>query len=83
MKIWEYNYNGQSIIVKNTVASCELLINGSLADQKKGIMAEAVMVGTLKDGERVTAELRSGLTVSCYVHVGDILQHPIEKNKIN
>ena len=80
MRIWKYDYNGETIVVKNTISNCELVINGSVVDHKNGIMTEAIMIGTLTTGERVTAELRGGMAVSCIVHVDDILQHPVENN---
>ena len=51
---WAYQYGGHTILVKASNSE-ELYINGSLADQKKGISNKIELNGLLDTGEKVTA----------------------------
>lgn len=77
MKSWKYEYNHESIVVENSVSTCKLFINGSLADKRDGLMCEAELFGTLEHGETVKAHLGGLLEVSCSVHVNNMLLHPV------
>ena len=77
MKTWKYQFGDETIIVKNSLSSCELIVNDSLVDKKAGLMYKATMTATLKNGETVRAELGGVLTVHCVLYIDNVLQEPL------
>lgn len=78
MKTWKYTFNNETIEVENSLSSCRLLINGTQADKKEGLMYEAELLGTLSSGEKVKARLGGMLEISCALYINDVKQNPIE-----
>ena len=59
---WTYNYEGNEIIVKDTMNRCELWVNGKMQDVKYGILPSAELHGLLSTGHMFKA------TVSQLLH---------------
>lgn len=77
VKTWKYQYGDETIVVKNSLSSCEMLINDSLVDKKDGLMYKAELTATLKNGEAVRAELGGAITINCTLYIDNILQEPL------
>jgi len=70
-KSWTYNYNNNTITVKNSPSTGELLINGQMVDKKtSALSAQMTLQSKLDSGEIVEAHLGGGFfTVDCNVKV--------------
>ena len=70
---WTYKYGDHTIVVKAGLRE-ELYINNKLADKKTGVL-KVELKGQLDTGEKVTARITGGTSVSCEVFVDDIQLH--------
>ena len=77
-KTWTYNYNGNTIVVKNTTSTGELYINGQLHDKKTAALSSQMSLQSkLDSGEEVLVHLGSGMvSVDCNVKVNGKLIYP-------
>ena len=81
-KTWTYEYDGNTIEVKNGWTT-ELIINGTQQDKFKGlaITDELNLHGKLPNGEEVKATLGGGkLITQCALHISDVLQAAVSES---
>lgn len=69
-EVWKYSYEGNDIEVKNDRAT-QLIINGQVQDQKKGVYFSTVLNGKLPNGEAVSASLGGFFRIECTLLVGE------------
>ena len=72
-KTWLYKYGKNTIVVKNTLLGCELIINEQLQDKKTTSLAtQGTLQGKLESGEEVMVHLGSGLFgVDCNLRINN------------
>lgn len=75
--VWTYKYGESTIIVKNEKV-VQLLVDGEVQDEKKGISLKAVLTGKLKSGQEIRATLGGVVDVKCNLLIDDVLQEPVE-----
>lgn len=75
---WEYEYEDNKILVRNSLDASQLLINGKVQDAKNGLTLSADLVGELPDGKQVKVSLGGLWTVKCSVFVDHELLKPIK-----
>ena len=66
---WEYDYDGNKIVVKNGFDCCQLLVNGKVQDAHNGISLAATLTGKLPDGKDIKVSLGGFWTMKCSVFV--------------
>ena len=66
---WKYEYNGNTIVVRNNIDVCQLLINDKVQDAKNGLSLSCTLMGELPTGEAVKATVGGFLTLKCSVFV--------------
>lgn len=47
MKVWEKEFNGNNIRVKNRVSGENLIVNGNIQDERMGLATRSVLWGKL------------------------------------
>lgn len=75
MEEWVYEFEGNSIIVRNGKV-VELLINGEVQDSIKGVHLKVELIGTLPSGNNVRATLGGLIDVDCTLSVDDVVITP-------
>ena len=73
---WGYKYNQNTIIVKNTINSETLSVNGELQDKKTGIAFRSELTGKLPSREEIKVVLGGNLTIQCSLFVDNKLLMP-------
>lgn len=76
MEEWAYEFDGNTIIVRNGKV-VELVINGEVQDSIKGIRLKAELNGTLPSGNSVKATLGGLVEVDCTLSVDDVVIAPV------
>ncbi|MCL2237059.1 MAG: hypothetical protein FWC05_02250 [Treponema sp.] len=77
-KSWTYNYKNNTIVVKNTVSTCELLIDGQLHDKKTSALStQMTLQSKLESGEEVSVHVGGGwFGIDCNMRIGGkIIRH--------
>lgn len=77
---WEFEYEGNKIVVKNSFDSCQLVINGKVQDAQHGLTFSATLRGKLPDGAHVKATVGGVFKTKCSVFVNHEMLKPIKKD---
>lgn len=77
---WEYDYDGNKIVVKNSWDGTKLIVNDKLQDCKNGITMSADLRGKLPDGKKIKASLGGVWNVKCSLFVDHELLEPVKKD---
>jgi len=77
---WIYQYNGNTIEVKNGWTT-ELLVNGQQQDRFKGIAiaSELNLRGKLESGEEIWASFGGKIAVQCSLYINGELQTAVSE----
>ena len=73
MKVWEENYNNNTIRVENQWHSERLYVNGILQDEQLGLAGRSRLWGKLPTGEIVKVSLGGVLTIQCRMFIDDTI----------
>ena len=77
---WEYEYDGNKIVVRNTLDTCELLVNGKVQDAHNGISISTDLHGKLPDGQKIKATVGGLWHMKCSVFVDFQMIEPVANN---
>jgi len=73
MKKWEFNHNGNDIIVENRASGEKLYVNGELQDERMGLSFQSRLWGQLNTGEIIKVSLGGWWTIECKVFINNKL----------
>ncbi|MBU3088237.1 hypothetical protein [Clostridium gasigenes] len=73
MKVWEKNYNGNTIRIENRWSGEKLIVNGEVQDECIGIASRSRLWGKLPTGETIKVSLGCVFTVNCVVFIDNKL----------
>lgn len=83
MKIWEADYEGNSITIINRAFSESLYVNGDLQDETVGLRTHTRLYGELPDGSGIKVSLGGVWSITCRLFVNNELVTTIKNcNKI-
>ena len=79
---WKYNYEGNEIVVKDTLGSYELWVNGKMQDVKRGLFMSADLNGLLPNGRLFKATVGGVINAKCSVIVNYQVLEPVNSHCI-